>query len=303
MPTASALFQVAGLTVLFGRLEFDSVHAHGIPALLCVLAACHLVAGGGHVAASAPSCRRGRSVRLGDRRGTRRRRRGRAARRRSAAGLLGRRGARDALALRPLRRSQAGVTAALLGVLTLGWSLYAGPARRRSPTRSPSWRPGCSHSLRLVVMLGGAAILLRGVRQAAIAFAVSLMGRPLLRRGRGSSSALPPFRRQARRPARPALRHARLGACSRPPAALAVARACRRASARRRASSPSSTLWVIAAKALAIDSLALGMHETRLLWLLAGLRRPRGRARGHRAVDAGGQESRCHSRRRSHSCS
>ena len=266
MPTSSALFQVAGLAALFGRIEFGSVHAAGFQALLCVLAACHLVAGAVMLQVR-PSSRHGAVFVWAI---------GAALAAGAAAVILG--GAAqpafwgvEALAMLWLyvrfADRQAGVMAALLGALTAGWSLYLAPPAALAHSL-PELATGVLALAALVVMLGGAAFLLRRTRDAAIAFAVSAWVALFYFAGVLVVGLVAPH-------AGPVDQTAQLWMTG-VWAVLATAGCLGALVLPQRYRDgvrivAELSLWVVAAKALAIDSFALGIHETGVLWLLGAL--------------------------------
>jgi uncharacterized membrane protein len=266
MPTSSALFQIAGLSVVFGRLEFGSVHDSGFQALLCILAACHLVAGAVMLRVR-PASRPGAVFVWAI---------GAALAAGAGAVILG--GAAqpafwgvEALAMLWLyvlfADKQAGVTAALLGALTLGWSISLAPPIALAHSLS-DLANGTLALVAVVVMLGGAAFLLRRARELAIGFAVACWVALFYLTGVFivglAGSATGPVDQSAQLLVTGAW------------AALAVAGCLAgiglplrfRAGVR---TVGELSLWLVAIKAFAVDSLGLGMHEPRLLWLLAGL--------------------------------
>ena len=264
MPTSSALFQVAGLSVLFGRLEFGSVHDTGFQVLLCVLAACHLVAGGVMLRLR-PACRPGAvfvwSI-------------GAALAAGAGAVLLG--GAEqpafwavETLAMLWLYvrfdDRQAGVTAALLGVLTVGWSLSLAPPDALAHPLG-ELATGVLALVTVVVLLIGSAVLLRGVREAAIAFAAASWVALLYLVAVATVGLAAPSGGAVEQRAQLFVTGAwALLATAGTLASLRVPQRFRLGVG----IAAELSLWTIAVKALAIDSLALGLHETRLLWLLA----------------------------------
>ena len=301
MPTSGALFQLAGLSVLFGRLAVRLGARRRVRGRCCACSPpCHLVAGAVMLRVR-PSSRPG-------------------------AVFVWAVGA--ALA--------AGAGAAILGgaaqpafwaveTLAMLWlyvrfddrqaGRHRGPARRAdirlvdppraagraSPTRSPTFTTGV---LALVAVVGDA----RSAPPSCCA----------ARARSQSASPSPPGSRSSTWPAcsssvsrrRPPVRSTRARSCSsrargprspRPGCLAAVALPSRFREGVRTVAE--LTLWVVAAKAFAIDSLALGIHEPRLLWLLAGLA-------GLAAVLVVAEErlprrrrSRCRWRRRSAPCS
>ena len=203
MPTSSALFQVAGLAVLFGRLEFGSVHDAGFQALLCVLAALHLLAGAVMLQVR-PSSRHGAIFVWAI---------GAALAAGAAAVILG--GAAqpafwgvEALAMLWLyvrfADQPGGRHRGAARRPDAGWSHLPRTAERTRARRCPSSRRASSLSSPLVVMLGGAAFLLRRMRDVAIGVRGLGVGRAVLlrrrarRRPRGAGD-------RARRPDRPAV--------------------------------------------------------------------------------------------------
>ena len=204
-----------------------------------------------------------------DRRRARRGRRGGAARRSRAAAFW----AVETLAMLWLYvrfdDRQAGVTAALLGVLTVGWSISLAPPEALAHPLGELATGVLSAFVAVVVLLVGSAALLRRVRQAAIAFAAAAwVSAPASSPLRPSVSPLPSGGGVDQR--------AQLfvtGAW----AVLSRRRewsrryACPHATARGVGIAAELSLWGIAVKAFAIDSLALGVHESRLLWLLAAV--------------------------------
>ena len=130
--------------VLFGWLEFGSVHDAGFETLLCVLAACHLLAGAVMLRVASLVAARCR-LRLGDRRRARcGRRRGHPGRS-CAARVLGRRGARDALALRALRGQASRCHRGVARRADVGYRSRS-HHRPDSRTRCGTSRPGRSRS-------------------------------------------------------------------------------------------------------------------------------------------------------------
>ena len=273
MPTSSALFQVAGLAVLFGRLEYSSVHDSRFQALLCVLAACHLVAGAVMLWVR-PSSRPGAVFVWAI---------GAALAAGAAAVMLG--GAAqpafwgvEALAMLWLyvrfADRQAGITAALLGALTAGWSIYLAPPSGLVHAL-PELATGVLALVALVVMLGGAACLLRGVRDAAAGvrevaagFAVSAWIGLFYLVGALVVGLVAPHTGPVDQTAQLYVTGA--WAVLATAGCLSVLLLPQRFRAAVRTVAELS-LWVVAAKALAIDNLGLGLHETRVLWLLGAL--------------------------------
>jgi uncharacterized membrane protein len=266
MPTSSALFQVAGLSVLFGRLEFGSVHDAGFQALLCVLAACHLVAGAVMLRVR-PSSRPGAVFVWAI---------GAALAAGAGAVILG--GAAqpafwgvEALAMLWLyvrfADKQAGVTAALLGALTLGWTISLAPPVALAHSLSDV-ATGALALVAAVVMLGGAAFLLRRARELAIGFAVACWVSLFYLAGVFivglAGSAAGPVDQSAQLLVTGAWAALATAGCL----AGIVLPLRFRAGVRTVAE---LSLWIVVIKAFAVDSLGLGMHEPRLLWLLAGL--------------------------------
>ena len=266
MPTSSALFQVAGLSVLFGWLEFGSVHDAGFETLLCVLAACHLLAGAVMLRVR-PSSRPGAVFVWAI---------GAALAAGAGAVILG--GAAqpafwgvEALAMLWLyvlyADKQAGVTAALLGALTFGYSISLAPPAGLAHSLS-DLATGALALVAVVVMLGGAAFLLRRMRQVAIGFAVATWVALFYLAGVFivglAGSATGPVDQAAQLLVTGAWAVLATAGCL---AAIALPPRFR-AGVRTVAE---LSLWTVAAKALVVDSLALGVHEQRLLWLLAGL--------------------------------
>lgn len=266
MPTSSALFQVAGLSVLFGWLEFGSVHDAGFETLLCVLAACHLVAGAVMLRVR-PSSRPGAVFVWAI---------GAALAAGAGAVMLG--GAAqpafwgvEALAMLWLyvlsADKQAGITAAVLGALAFGYSISLAPPIALAHSLS-DLATGALALVAVVAMLGGAAFLLRRMRDVAIGFAVAtwvalfyLVGVVIVDL---AGSATGPVDQAAQLLVTGASAALATAACL-----AAIALPLRfRAGVRTVAE---LSLWTVAAKALLVDSLGLGVHEQRLLWLLAGL--------------------------------
>jgi uncharacterized membrane protein len=269
MPTSSALFQVAGLAVLFGRLEFGSVHATGFEVLLCVLAACHLVAGGVMLRVR-PASRPGAvfvwSI-------------GAALAAGAGAVLLGGAAQPAFWAVETLAMlwlyvrfddRQAGVTAALLGVLTLGWSISLAPpealAHPLGEFASGVLVTGVLAFVAVVVLCIGSALLLRGVRRAAIAFAAAAWVALLYLVAVATVGLAAPAGGGVDQRAQLFVTGAwALLATAGVVASLRVPQRYRLGVG----IAAELSLWAIAVKAFAIDSLALGLHEQRLLWVLA----------------------------------
>ena len=266
MPTSGALFAIASLAALFGRVAFGSFHASGFETLLCVLAGLHLVCGAVMLRAR-PSSQPGAVFVWAV---------GAALAAGAAAVLLG--GAAqpafwgvEALAMLWLyvrfSDKQAGVSAALLGVLTLGWTLHLSPPTALGHPLAPL-ATGVLAVGAVVVMLGGAAFLARRLGDAATALAAAawvallylvavLVVGLIAPAGHGVDQTAQLFVSGAW-------------------AALATAAAVAGAALPRRFRSrlrlvAEATLWTVAVKALALDSLVLGVHAPRLLWLLAAV--------------------------------
>ena len=267
MPTSGALFQVAGLAALFGWIEFGSAHATGFEVLLCVLAALHLAAGAVMLAVRRSSQAGavfvwaiGAALAAG-----------------AAAVLLG--GAAqpafwgvETLAMLWLfvrfGDRQAGIAAGLLAALTAGWTLHlAPPDAIASPLAGLT--TGALALGALVLTLAGAALLLRRIRHAVTALALATWVALWYLVAVVIVGLVSPVGVEVDQTAQLLV----TGAW----AALATAAACVAAFAlperlRRHVRVVAEvSLWVVAVKALLLDSLSLGEHEPRMLWLLGAL--------------------------------